>query len=99
MTKSQHTSAPWEYTQDHKFRISAKGRTRLIASCSFGLNYNETGDIMPAEAEANARLIAAAPELLAALEAINMWMKGYGTKTQSEIQHEYIIPVLNKIKE
>jgi len=76
MTQVKHTPAPW-YTSIDKsitgefkpyFDVYSKinGRT-LIANCS---NFMWRGDDMLDEAEANAKLIAAAPELLEALETI-----------------------------
>jgi hypothetical protein len=58
-TKTPHTPGPWE--SDHNF-IDAKKRT--IAS----IRPKGFGNDMTAEDNANAALIAAAPELLAALE-------------------------------
>jgi hypothetical protein len=58
----QHTPAPWIPTlnpsNDHEAEVLTRGVRRLcVARCGHG-----------DEAEANARLIAAAPELLAALQ-------------------------------
>ena len=39
-----------------------------------------------AQEKANASLIAAAPDLLVALESVERWMSGYGTKSQSEMR-------------
>jgi hypothetical protein len=38
--------------------------------------------------EANAALIAAAPDLLGMLQRVEKFMSGYGTKTQSEMREE-----------
>lgn len=62
-----HTPGPWSFTADmyglHNMRVfgAADARGNGIANCG----YDERG-----ECEANARLIAAAPEMLAALEAL-----------------------------
>lgn len=59
-----HTAGPWSFTADmyglHNMRVfgAADARGNGIANCG----YDERG-----ECEANARLIAAAPDLLAAL--------------------------------
>jgi hypothetical protein len=63
--KAQHTPGPWE---NHKWnceehQISAKGGTIALVSHSHTL-------VSEAEADANARLIAAAPDLLAALRDV-----------------------------
>jgi len=72
---SKHTPGPWEQTDGHgptphgTAVAQVGGNQYLIASCTayFG---REGG-------QANARLIAAAPELLAALEQAHMALIGY----------------------
>lgn len=65
-TKTQHTPGPWKRMFTFNV-INAGGR--LVASCA---GHQSTVNAMAVEAEneANARLIAAAPELLAALKRI-----------------------------
>ena len=72
MSESKHTPGPWE---NHKWnceehQISANGGTISLVSHSHSL-------VPEAEADANARLIAAAPDLLeacrAAILAIGEW--------------------------
>ena len=63
-TNAKHTPGPWE---NHKWnceehQISAKGGTIALVSHSHSL-------VSEAEADANARLIAAAPDMLEALRA------------------------------
>ena len=62
---TQHTPGPWTRHKWHsqEDQISAKGGTIALVSHIHTL-------VPEAEADANARLIAAAPDLLAALEAI-----------------------------
>ena len=38
----------------------------------------------------------AAPDMLAALKAVKMWIDGYGTKTAREMKAEYIDPAIAK---
>ncbi len=66
MTDSNHTPGPWRAGQDGNMRVygpdNSQEHSGLIASVYKG--------------RANARLIAAAPELLEALEAVAAWMPG-----------------------
>jgi hypothetical protein len=61
---AQHTSGPWQ----------VNSLTRIEAA-DYGLIANVRGDLSEAETHANARLIAAAPELLDALESLEMFMR------------------------
>lgn len=66
MSEVKHTPGPWHQTRKHPRQISDT-RGFKIAKClttTKGANFEMT----PAEAEANARLIAAAPDMLEALE-------------------------------
>ena len=72
MTENRHTPGPWRYSHagpvmrgySQPFAIAQVGEANLIAGCF--------GDVRGGAdtAEANARLISAAPDLLAALEEI-----------------------------
>lgn len=66
--KSTHTPGPWQVNRKYKMSVEtcADGQgINLIAECSDPDGFRTSG-----EDQANARLIAAAPELLAALEVI-----------------------------
>ena len=66
MTNSKHTPGPWHCTKKHARQIS-DGRGFKIAKCL--ISTKGTNFELPAnQAEANARLIAAAPALMEALE-------------------------------
>ena len=71
---TKHTPGPW--TVHPRFDDGAEVRSRAqVAWCGVASTYGASGDqtIDAAEACANARLIAAAPDLLAACEgAVNM---------------------------
>jgi hypothetical protein len=64
MTNAINTRAPWDVDGQFGFLdvVSSKGRIAMI-DC-------DNDDIFGADIEANARLIAAAPDLLAALEVM-----------------------------
>lgn len=61
MTQTTHTPGPWEVLAGPEWGGFTVGGQRIVATM------REWG--FPGEAEANARLIAAAPDLLAALES------------------------------
>lgn len=77
MSDTKHTPGPWKYTQTKTgcdYGISAPGCSNVLAEV-----YEEfigRGVYEPLEARANARLIAAAPELLAALEKCMEYIPG-----------------------
>jgi hypothetical protein len=68
--KGMHTQGEWRVDDSEDARIVVRAEDgQLIADCTDGF-YNNDGDwVMAADAEPNARLIAAAPDLLAALLA------------------------------
>jgi hypothetical protein len=67
-----HTPGPWIVFSDRDDELKVRSaQDDFIADCADGFWSDEAdGWIMAAESEANARLIAAAPDLLKALEAI-----------------------------
>ena len=72
MSAAKHTPGPWEPIKLNSaplglWAVNAPGyggRNPLVC----GMEYSKGGPILHAESEANARLIAAAPDLLAALD-------------------------------
>jgi len=64
---NKHTKAPWVNTDGHITKELAHDMHKSIASTSNGM-YADQGNVSEEEDEANANLIAAAPEMLAALE-------------------------------
>lgn len=79
MTHAQHTPGPWTYESDHTHRqynirmlghqISTRYEAKHICTVN-NLPPHILANRTPAIAEANARLIAAAPDLLAALQYV-----------------------------
>jgi len=65
--QSQHTPGPWEVAKRDGTNVFPVGGSRLIATTA-GYSNNLRGEEVEVENRANARLIAAAPEMLVALE-------------------------------
>jgi hypothetical protein len=63
---SQHTPGPWVIDPNDNLIVMAED-VRVVADCAHALAMGAM------EAESNARLIAAAPELLEALKAVEDW--------------------------
>jgi hypothetical protein len=79
----RHTPGPWTVESVNSealhdicldYRIPGAGHPVLIATVFDDENPGRPGDISTIEAEANARLMAAAPDLLAACE---LWDQGF----------------------
>lgn len=62
---NEHTPGPWHI--EHTVHVLDENRTRIADVCD---RYDGTNNNFRSSAEANARLIAAAPELLEALEKL-----------------------------
>lgn len=73
---STHTPGPWEFNEDFK---EIQAHSGMITICDVDTE-PVTSSAARAEVEANARLIAAAPELLAAsleVEAMHSWLRSF----------------------
>lgn len=68
-TTGQHTPGPWRMGYGYATRDIRSGHRHIIARV----------DVVTEEGEANARLIAAAPDLLAALETLAEWPRHSAT--------------------
>jgi hypothetical protein len=67
MQSPLHTPGPW---RSHGAGGEIHGNSRVVATMCWCSGMHD-------EDEANARLIAAAPDMLAALNAIRVWMKNH----------------------
>ena len=67
---SNHTPGPWRLNQGALLTVEADGHLGPIAELRSRLDYAGMNPIVAQTRDANARLIAAAPELLEALQAI-----------------------------
>ena len=65
----KHTPGPWEVTEDGEADFSG-----IATQSNWLMRIQQNGELSVQEEEANANLIAAAPELLAALEALEPHM-------------------------
>jgi hypothetical protein len=64
---TQHTAAPWETLEIHDGIAIKDSRNVTIAYCGYATEADDI-ELDKGETEANARLIAAAPDMLEALE-------------------------------
>ena len=80
MSESKHTQGPWE-TKQSTFVHSKRGE--FVADCSYPAASDQS------EFSANARLIAAAPELLEALEEAIIEFEGLPHSLGYESTHLY----------
>lgn len=74
-----HTPGPWEATERHDYRevlAPRKNASWYGRSGVWAVAYMDT-DLDEAVQDANARLIAAAPDLLEALETAMQWIKAW----------------------
>lgn len=69
---ARHTPGPWHIHPDHPRAVDASGGVEICVA-QFAIRQGGNDVQMVVEAEANARLIAAAPDLLAALENALRW--------------------------
>lgn len=68
---ARFTTGPWKPEFHECYKVREVGSNGLIATCSFiGTPFTRRGE---AEVKANANLIAAAPELYAALKRMTDW--------------------------
>lgn len=69
--RAKHTPGPWYVMAGMPSNVLSAGGLR-VARCDFDGNFDS------AEARANAKLMAAAPDMFAALEAWTDWLDKYG---------------------
>jgi hypothetical protein len=86
-TPTQHTPGPWIVSESERkclaiFPGNDKDRPRALCSIAWVLSWNDT-----ANDSANARLIAAAPELLAVLKDVQLaLLTGASLKADADLQ-------------
>ena len=70
----KHTAGPWNWHEQgdaNEYALLSNTKRWVIA-------FRQNGEILTGQQRANARLIAAAPELLEACQMIAQWMKSEG---------------------
>ena len=72
---AKHTPGPWKSRYDRKEKTAVVARTGYMAHLEISFPHQEGKD---SEWKANACLIAAAPELLAALIRLREWVRNPG---------------------
>jgi hypothetical protein len=85
MTTTQHTPGPWSQGEDNPLNIY--GNHASVANVH---GTHPTGARTEEEAIANARLIAAAPELLAALQEAVMVLKWATQEAKGKVRAEIV---------
>lgn len=92
-----HTPGPWRFNDNTQWwktnPFSVTVRKHGVHSATVA-NIPARATITPEEQQANARLIAAAPELLAALEAADKWVAMYHTLAGHEAASECMSRVI-----
>ena len=83
----KHTLKPWIISREHANGINIEGRGTLIRLVATVRNRSTTQE----ETEANARLIAAAPELLEFVKDVATGKHGFGGETHRAVS------LLNKL--
>lgn len=92
MTEAKHTPGPWAYSRRAGIRISAPDGRSICAIAA-------TVRRPPAECEANAQVIAAAPELLASLIWCEALIRSaYGDTEQTKAMRKVIAKATGESK-
>ena len=85
MTTTQHTTGPWTQGDDNS--LSIYGKYTSVAKVD---GTHATGARTEEEAQANARLIASAPELLAALQQAALVLKWAVQESKGKVKAEIV---------
>ena len=78
---TEHTPGPWQHLNGDLIGATVRERTAIIADCCTDSGPQGT-QVAPDQRDANARLIAAAPDLLAALEEMLQSVTCHGPDEQ-----------------
>ena len=100
MSEYTHTSGPWTVTgpgpYDTESRVTLTVAQDSPTKTQVALVGNAPALMTRAEAEANARLIAAAPELLQALKTITKWADETGAMDDDEVERQAVDAAIAK---
>jgi DNA-binding TFAR19-related protein (PDSD5 family) len=88
-----HTAGPWvighSYTDEHAIRVGSDEDLCVAVVCAL--------DPQSDEAQANAALVATAPELLAAVDNVIEWIETAGKIARERIDDENLAAVLRSV--
>jgi len=94
VTRKTHTPGPWARNISPKYPIYAEADNRKIAAILTGLGMSDE------EAMANLKLVAAAPELLEALQGVLPFLAGFDDADYArENEEANIIPMIAAIRQ
>jgi hypothetical protein len=89
---TDHTPGPWKSRKDYDRHWISVGRGKKQTEIASVLDVEIKGDVDTKATEANARLIAAAPELLAVLEQIKAaWDANDSHGVREEIERSFAV--------
>ena len=94
MKTTQHTLGPWRVATQGLGRNNAVFPAEAVAPCIADCDGNPNAE----EAQANARLIAAAPTMLDALERIYDWTLAPGSKPDPQVVAQIALDALRSVK-
>jgi hypothetical protein len=96
MSNAQHTPGPWTYYEDlaDHYKHKVRGVPGLICAMPGWLAHEH----LRLEQEANARLLASAPELLAALESAMPMLKGHQETPEKKARYAAAVAAIAKAK-
>lgn len=86
-----HTPGPWTLERNRATSLSVYGSDKVFV----GEVYNEIDEPLQTE-EANARLIAAAPELLEALKLAQSWMITEPNNDEDDTEHTRVVELVHE---
>ena len=87
-TQRTHTPGPWEEDVDYYLGNGDRHHVRITAPVLDGADIAQVWGENVEATEANARLIAAAPELLAACERLKVWDESRGEEEGARLISE-----------
>ncbi len=96
MTKAQHTPGPWLYMQDMIVAGDCYGK--VVAHTNVMMQHPPKKYVIVAEDKANARLIAAAPDLLETLKYCQSWFEKFAPVADLIDGNKCELPMLTSVR-
>lgn len=85
---TQHTPGPWYVSAKNPFRVIESGPRSLSLAKANNKHLSVTTELTETEAKANARLIAAAPDLLASLQEVTATLAWLNSDDSAHIMEQ-----------